>query len=79
MELGPQNHNGDGLLGPNSIIVVFMDPLGILKSFKPDLQRGGLSEPTTGKFQNEALNLSSVPGPPKCLLIEPLWPFIVGI
>ena len=22
MELGPQNHNGDGLLGPNSIIVV---------------------------------------------------------
>ena len=21
MELGPQNHNGDGLLGPNSIIV----------------------------------------------------------
>ena len=29
MELGPQNHNGDGLLGPNSIIVVYMDPLGI--------------------------------------------------
>ena len=28
MELGPQNHNGDGLLGPNSIIVVYMDPLG---------------------------------------------------
>ena len=22
------NHNGDGLLGPNSIIVVYMDPLG---------------------------------------------------
>ena len=29
MEIGPQNHNGDGLLGPNSIIVVYMDPLGI--------------------------------------------------
>ena len=29
MELGPQNHNGDGLLGPNSIIVVYMDPLVI--------------------------------------------------
>ena len=29
MELGPQNHNGDGLLGPNSIIVVYMDPLGL--------------------------------------------------
>ena len=28
MELGPQNHNGDGLLGPNAIIVVCMDPLG---------------------------------------------------
>ena len=22
MELGPQNHNGDGLLGPNSIMVL---------------------------------------------------------
>ena len=28
MELGPQNHSGDGLLGLNSIIVVYMDPLG---------------------------------------------------
>ena len=28
MELGPQNHNGDGLLGPSSIIVVYVDPLG---------------------------------------------------
>ena len=28
MELGPQNHTGDGLLGANSIIVVYMDPLG---------------------------------------------------
>ena len=33
MELGPQNHNGDGLLGPNSIIVVYMDPLGYLPTF----------------------------------------------
>ena len=31
MELGPQNHNGDGLLGRNSIIVVYLDPLGIVK------------------------------------------------
>ena len=29
LELGPQSHIGDGLLGPNSIIVVYMDPLGI--------------------------------------------------
>ena len=28
MELGPKNHNGDGLLGPSSIMVVYMDPLG---------------------------------------------------
>ena len=27
MELGPENHNGDGLLEPNSIVVVYMDPL----------------------------------------------------
>ena len=30
MALGPQNHNGDGLLGPNSIIVVYMGPSGFL-------------------------------------------------
>ena len=28
MELGPKNHNGDGLLGPNYKMVVYMDPLG---------------------------------------------------
>ena len=28
MELGPQNHNEDGLLGPNSIMVVYMDAMG---------------------------------------------------
>ena len=28
MVLGPQSHNGDGLLGPNFLIVVYMDPLG---------------------------------------------------
>ena len=34
MELGPQNRNGDGLLGPNSIIAVYMDPLGYLPIVK---------------------------------------------
>ena len=29
MESGPQNHSGDGLLGPTSMTVVYMDPLGI--------------------------------------------------
>ena len=28
MELGPKNHNMNGLLGPNSILVVYMDPSG---------------------------------------------------
>ena len=28
MKLGPQHHNKDGLLGPNSITVVYMEPLG---------------------------------------------------
>ena len=28
-ELRPQNHNRDGLLGPNSTMVVYMDPLGL--------------------------------------------------
>ena len=28
MELGPQNHNRDGLSGPKSMMVVDMDPLG---------------------------------------------------
>ena len=28
MELDPQSHDRNGLLGPNSILVVYMDPLG---------------------------------------------------
>ena len=28
MELGFPNHNKDGLLGPNSVMVVYMEPLG---------------------------------------------------
>ena len=30
-ESGPQNHKEDGLLGPRSIIVVYMDPLGMMR------------------------------------------------
>ena len=29
MELESQNHSRNGLLGPDSIMVVYMDPLGI--------------------------------------------------
>ena len=32
VEFGPENHNKDGLLGPNSIMVVYTDPLGDLLS-----------------------------------------------
>ena len=28
MEVGPQNHSRDGLMVPNSIMVVYKDPLG---------------------------------------------------
>ena len=28
VELGPENHSRDGLLGPSSVMVVYMDPLG---------------------------------------------------
>ena len=28
MEVGPQDHSKGGILGPNSIVVVYMDPLG---------------------------------------------------
>ena len=33
MELGPPNHNMDGLLGPNSTMVVYMDPVGTTHRF----------------------------------------------
>ena len=35
MELGPQNQNRDGLLGANSIMAVYMDPLGIVSIIVP--------------------------------------------
>ena len=40
MEFGPKNHNGDGLLGPNSIMVVYMDPLG--KGFLKGVNMGSM-------------------------------------
>ena len=35
MELGPKSHSGDGLLGPDSILVVYLDPLGIIIIWLP--------------------------------------------
>ena len=37
MELGPQNHIRDGLLGPKSITVVYMDPLGKNENGDPNV------------------------------------------
>ena len=31
MEPGPQDHNRHGLLGPSSVMVAYMDPLGSLR------------------------------------------------
>ena len=31
MEVGPEDNNMNGLLGPSSILVVYMDPLGKLR------------------------------------------------
>ena len=42
MELGSQNHSRDGLLGPNSIMVVYMDPLGLKEAFTGFLKRNSL-------------------------------------
>ena len=43
MELGPQSRNRDGLLGPNSRIVVYMDPLGNFRGTQiRDRQRDSL-------------------------------------
>ena len=48
MELGSQNHRRDGPLGPNSIVVVYMDPLG-LGCFAPCVET--LSEGPYGSFR----------------------------
>ena len=67
MELGPQNHNGDGLLGPNSIIVVYMDPLGseqaagyaLLRPPNPKpLSHGVCHEPLSPKPNSNTWKLS---------------------
>ena len=35
VELGPQNHTKDGLLGPTSMLVVYMDPPGTRQFSSP--------------------------------------------
>ena len=50
MELGPQNHNGDGLLQANSKIVVYMDPLGLRdRPTNPNPSTPGLQLLSAGK------------------------------
>ena len=54
MELGPQHHNRDGLLVPNSIMVAYMDPLGIFYAAL-NLQANTLkyNEPTAHSSQDK--------------------------
>ena len=73
MELGPQNHSGDGLLGPNSIMVVYMDPLG-KQSFW--LRAWGFWElklpkpKQKGPKLNPCVNLQVTPAPKKAFLLR---------
>ena len=50
MELGPQNHNRDGLLGPNSIMVVYMDPLAFVRVPVPQSKPVDLNHIPTRRF-----------------------------
>ena len=56
MELDPKNHNEDGLLGPNSIMVVYMDPLGKLTS--------SLLAPRVGKLRDDFVGVGG------CLFVD---------
>ena len=59
MEVGPQNRNGDGLLGPNSI-KVYMDPLGQCERFVEQRVRiiaATLSTPAAGPLTSILLCL----------------------
>ena len=69
MELGPKNHNGEGLLGPNSIIVVYMDPLGL------DLLKIAAGAAQTRFFFNQTPQLSWSVGARSCPI---LWPRRLG-
>ena len=54
MEVGARNHTKDGLLGPNSIMVVYMDPLG-KGSFTVSLN-GSVQGSCMGDIHTETLN-----------------------
>ena len=49
MELSPQNHNTDGLLGPNSIMVVYFK--GSLKGSYKGSYNGSFKGSFKGSFQ----------------------------
>ena len=61
MELGPPNHNGDGLLEPNSTIVVYMDPLG--KPPKIPTAYAQDSKPVTANPKIQRRHVDVVPKP----------------
>ena len=67
VELGPQHHNRDGLLVPNSIMVAYMDPLGIFYAVtvSPNLQANTLkyNEPTAHSSQDKKDSRPSLTAP----------------
>ena len=63
MELGAQNHDENGLSGPNSIMVVSIDPLGNLL-FCFGLRKKDAQAKTSDEFRkmiSECVNLGQKP------------------
>ena len=55
LEVGPQSHNRDGLLGPNSIMVVYMalrEIKGRLKPLSPPMLPSTLAPKLTSKVKS---------------------------
>ena len=68
MEIGPQNHSRGGLLGPGSMIVVYMDPLGELRVQTPR------QDPRSSSYL--AARISSRSAVPVCH--RSCLPFLIG-
>ena len=52
MELGPHNQNGDGFVGPNFILVIWMDPLGNSEPHELYMRSLGGGSCYTGRFMS---------------------------
>ena len=80
MELGPQNPSGDGLLGPNSIMVVYMDPLGKQSFWLRAWGFGELKLPKPkqkGPKLNICVSLQVTPAPKKAFLLRAPYDMVI--